>query len=272
MVKKIIHALRLNKIPALRKLADFVKGTLRSTALPFPVRIQGFWIKGPPLMDVVAGAYEPETTKLIHKLVRPGFVFVDVGADYGYYSLLVAQRSRDTATVYAFEPSDERYDQYLLPNIRRNGFKNINTYMTALSDTTDTITFYTKSGSIYNLRNDISPVAQIVQCELLDNSIPSGIRVDLVKIDVEAGEIKVLAGMKRILTANRDICLIIEINPGVLARAGRSANEISSYLSGLGFGAYQIKPDGSLEQFDDSGEMLSFAVAHKYANVLFKRP
>ncbi len=269
MIRKIIHKFGLNKISVFRKMADFVKGTLRSTALPIPSRIQGFWIKGPPLMDVVRGAYEPETTKLIRKLIRPKFNFVDVGADYGYYSLLVAKYTEDQAHIYAFEPSINRFDQYLLPNIRRNNFHSIHVYKLALSDNNKPASFHLDGGSLYNVKDEKE--AQIVQCDLLDNIIPKESPIDLVKIDVEGAEINVLRGMERILAENLHIKLIIEINPGVLQKAGTTASEIFEFLSQRNLLPYCIHQDGSSSKFKNFEEMHGFAHKHKYVNVLFQR-
>lgn len=269
MIKKIAHKLGLNKITVLRKVVDFTKGTLRSTALPFPGRIQGFWIKGPALMDIIQGGYEPETTNYIKRIFKPNFTFVDVGADYGYYSLLVAKLSHNQANIHAFEPSINRYDQYLLPNIRRNKYK-IHTYRLALSDSNTPAKFYLDGGSLYNVKNEDK--GETVECNLMDNVIPQNTRIDLVKIDVEGGEINVIRGMERILKDNPQIQLIIEINPGVLARAGHSGEEILSHLTNRGFDMYRIEHNGSTSKFNSKNEVLEYAEIHKYINVLFKRP
>jgi FkbM family methyltransferase len=269
MIRTIIHQLGLNKIVVLRKLVDFVEGTLRSTTFPFPSRIQGFWIKGPPLMDIIQRVYEPETTNLVKRLIRPGFNFVDVGADYGYYSLLVAKVSHDQAHIYAFEPSINRFDQYLIPNIRRNHYRNIYAYKQALSDTNKPAAFYLEGGSLYNVKDEKQ--MQTVECDLLDNIIPKDVKIDLVKIDVEGAEINVLLGMERIMADSHHIKLIIEINPQVLARAGHTAREITDYLLARGFGMYCIEHDGSLSKFRNTAEMQTYAYARKYVNVLFQR-
>src|SRR6185436_7645314 len=52
----------------------------------------------------LTGTYEPETTRLVHKLVRPGMTVVDVGASVGYYSRLCGRLVGSRGRVYAFEP------------------------------------------------------------------------------------------------------------------------------------------------------------------------
>jgi FkbM family methyltransferase len=270
IIRSTIHQFGLNKIVAFQKILDFVIGTLRSATIPFPSYIQGFWIKGPPLMDIICRAYEPRTTYYVKKLtIKPGFNFVDVGADYGYYSLLIAKLSHDKANVYAFEPSINRYDQYLIPNINRNHYHGIRTYKKALSNTNKPATFHLESGSLYNIKDETR--TEIVECDLLDNIIPKDVIIDLVKIDVEGAEINVLKGMERIITDSYDIKLIIEVHPGVQAKAGHNFGEVTDYLFSRGFGVYCIQRDGSLSRFKDTAELLDYVIPRKYINVVFKR-
>lgn len=270
VIRTTIHRLGINKIVALQKPFDFIRGKLRSTATPFPGRIQGFWIKGPAIMDIIQGAYEPPTTYYVKKLVmQPGYNFVDVGADYGYYSLLVAKLSRDQAHIYAFEPSINRYDQYLIPNIQRNGYHNIHTYKLALSDNERPAAFYLESGSLYNIKDEKQ--LQTVQCNLLDNIIPKAVKIDLVKIDIEGAEINALLGMERVITDSKNIKLIIEIHPRVQAKSGHSVRDVCDYLFARGFSVYCIQYDGSISKFKDATELIEYVTPRKYINVLFKR-
>jgi hypothetical protein len=64
--------------------------------------------------------------------------------------------------------------------------------------------------------------------------------VDVVKLDVEGGEVEALRGMKRLLGRRPDLYLVVECNPGRLAAMGTSADELFSLLESEGFSISQV--------------------------------
>ncbi len=64
--------------------------------------------------------------------------------------------------------------------------------------------------------------------------------IDLIKIDVEGAEKMVLEGMRGLIERNRDLKLIIELNPSFLSIADTSAEELLGLLSGLGFDRVRV--------------------------------
>ena len=86
-------------------------------------------------LDLIAnGIFEPEETESIMSLVKPGDRFLDVGANVGYYTVLVAERVRSTGQVFAIEPNDTNFE-ILDANTRvwqREG--RVRLYRNALSD------------------------------------------------------------------------------------------------------------------------------------------
>jgi len=87
-----------------------------------------------------------------------------------------------------------------------------------------------------------------VKTDSLDNLIPAGRRIDVVKIDVEGAEPLVLRGLSRILFANPEIVVILEFAPSLLRRGGFDPSEFLSEILSLGF---------TLRKVDDlSGDLL----------------
>jgi FkbM family methyltransferase len=85
----------------------------------------------------------------------------------------------------------------------------------------------------------------------MDDVLPAGSSprpIDLVKIDVEGAELKVLRGMQRLLSERRVRRLAVEITPDFLRRFGDSREELFAYLAGFGF---LPKYDLRVPQYDE---------------------
>ncbi|MBU4490449.1 MAG: FkbM family methyltransferase [Actinobacteria bacterium] len=82
---------------------------------------------------LVDGVYEEFETELYKKSIRPDMVIVDIGANFGYYSLIGARLLNAGGMVYAFEPEPHNYEM-LLKNIEINGYSNIIPVRKAISN------------------------------------------------------------------------------------------------------------------------------------------
>src|SRR4051812_32772734 len=99
----------------------------------FPAKYSWRW-----KLEALMGQYEPETTRLFKKVLKPGMTFVDVGAHIGYFSRLAAKLVGEKGTVRAFEPVVENF-----PLLKSNlaMFPNAKIFQEALSDHAGTISF-----------------------------------------------------------------------------------------------------------------------------------
>ncbi|MFH1442465.1 MAG: FkbM family methyltransferase [Candidatus Micrarchaeota archaeon] len=160
------------------------------------------------------GVFEPEETALLKELVRPGSVFVDVGAHIGYYTLLAAKRK---AKVYAFEPQGGNFS-LLKRNVHANGFTNVFLYRKAVSD---------RGGRKVKLYCNVSNKGNnsIFAKDVVDkygeeevgtatlDGVLGGKKVDLMKIDVEGAEINVLKGAGGLIEKNPGMKIVVEFTP-----------------------------------------------------------
>ena len=112
---------------------------IRTGILPNPVKIGSHkFFYGPgsrsSIYDYLDDRYELETTEMVDKLLQAGDVFVDVGANIGYFTLRAASRVGDTGKVHAFEPFPETY-QALAKSVLANEYgERTNVSCIALSD------------------------------------------------------------------------------------------------------------------------------------------
>jgi FkbM family methyltransferase len=199
--------------------------------------------------------YEIHDTKCLLRLVRPDWVFLDIGANIGYYSMLVA-RAEPRARIYAFEALTESFTA-LECNRDLNGFTSVHTSCLAISDHAGESAFLIppptnrgigrlqpSDGSVHELRRvPTATVDQFVHEQQLSH-------VSCMKIDVEGAEELVLSGAADTIRRWRPI-LMIELNPSALAEFGVTAESLVRRLRSFGYGIYRTKGD-RLQAFNET--------------------
>jgi FkbM family methyltransferase len=196
--------------------------------------------------------YEPATTDFLINTLKPGGVFVDVGANHGYFTLIAASRVGASGRVYAFEPNPPVFDQ-LATHIRLNGFDDrVQASAVALSDADGEATFYVSQCESNSGLSSLTPTAERLELGSLSPDHTVRVRaetfdawrqrtrpgrIDLMKIDVEGAEDRVLCGMSASLRAGVIDSIVCETEwDGVVHRrlteAGYDARPLES---GIGF-------------------------------------
>jgi len=206
------------------------------------------WLADPgQLIDgaILKGAWEWHTTWAAERLVKPGMHVVDVGANIGYYMVLFWHLVGATGKVVGFEPMYEPRD-IAKQNCVLNGFDPA-VYDIALSD---------EDGQETKLFNYSWPPDRVAQqaCQFstrrLDSMLAEAIlpesedRIDIIKIDVDGYEQRVIAGAESTLTKYHPV-LILEVcdytlraaaaQRGVLHERGEAAKNLLLSLLGLGY-------------------------------------
>ncbi|MFO0951488.1 MAG: FkbM family methyltransferase [Isosphaeraceae bacterium] len=189
---------------------------------------------------IYLGAYEREETELVHRWLRPGMTFLDVGANLGYFTLLASRRVGPSGRVIACEPSPSLHAR-LSETLRRNGLP-VELHQIGLGDADAVVSLYETPESYNNPTPSMLgangstkgvgvPVRRLDDC--LDAwSVPS---VDLLKIDVEGYEPRVFAGAERSLASGRVRAILCEFNDYWLRQAGSSPDELHRTLTAHGF-------------------------------------
>jgi FkbM family methyltransferase len=196
--------------------------------------------------QLLAG-FEHEERKLIARLLRPGDVVFDVGANVGLYTLIAARKVAPEGHVYAFEPSPDTF-AILDRNIRSNGLEAVVTcFELGLSDS-DGEGELLSGGAAYRAYNSFGrptegavTETQAVVIQRLDSVIArEGLpRPTLVKIDVEGWETHVLRGGERLFDAIDAPHVLVEFNHRAARNAGSSTDELHAELRGRGYQAFR---------------------------------
>lgn len=183
------------------------------------------------------GIYHKQMTSVVKSIMRRGMVFVDVGANIGYFTLLAARIVGKEGRVFAFEPEPHNFE-LLVRNIAINGYQNITPVQKAISNRNGTAElFIRKHGhGAHSLGVRFHDGTVVVATETLDSFFEAyqG-KIDLIKIDVEGWEMAVLQGMKRIVSENKSLAIITEFNPILLQWSGQSPVEYLNSLVECGF-------------------------------------
>lgn len=194
----------------------------------------------------LTGQYEEPTTEVISALVGPGDATIDVGANIGYFSLLMARLAGASGAVWAFEPvpgTNERLRQ----NVALNGASTITVRSEAIAnDDTEQAIFAGPQdhSGIASLRPvDGSTHSVTVPVRRLTSCLPKSTAPRLLKIDVEGAEYLALEGMQDILDAHHPD-IVLEISTDFLAEMGHSPAQVCEKLTALGYRMYMIAWEG----------------------------
>jgi FkbM family methyltransferase len=170
---------------------------------------------------LLEGFWEPKTTRYVCDSLGPGQVFLDIGANAGYFSLLASHCVGESGKVLAVEPNPAVAKQ-LRQNTQRNGLINVAIAEAACSDSIEVRNLYVSNAYNTGLsslsRDNLAWTKSVkVTCTTVDVLVEEyGLdRVDLVKIDVEGAELQVLRGMTTVLKRLRPR-IIIELIPSLL--------------------------------------------------------
>ena len=200
------------------------------------------------------GMYEPLETRCAHAFLKPGDTFVDVGANWGYFSLLAACLVGDSGRVIALEPEPGLHQQ-LLENIHENNFNQVRTLRLAASDTKGEAHFSGNleqdgnSGLNRLLTGEAARQAQITApTNTLDAVLESeGIRrIALLKMDIEGAEALAVPGLTKTLTERRIDKLLLEVHPAMIKGFGKTLRSICKPIVEHGYEAFVI-PHGITE-------------------------
>jgi FkbM family methyltransferase len=179
--------------------------------------------------------YEPHVTAAMRPLLRPGGVFVDVGANVGYHTLTAAARVGPTGQVIAFEPRRDNCD-LLAMSLKVNSFDNVIVHRLAVADAEGLMGFAMggdSNGGILPGTPADSP--HQVQAVTLDAFLADAPRIDVVKIDIEGMEGRAHRGMRALLRRHRS-AVFTEFTPCALGwRSGISGEGYLDELRSLDY-------------------------------------
>jgi len=201
---------------------------------------------------------ELRLVRFLLREVKEGSQFLDIGAHFGYFTLLAARLTGPTGKVCSYEPGKHTY-AVLSQNVSGNAV--INTFNRAVSSENTKLEFYEFPAyySEYNTM-DVSQFEQeswfarykpekiIVDAETIDSITSDGsIIPQFIKIDVEGAEDRVIAGGRNYFKDNNPIVIMEYVS---ITRNNGNHKKAIEYLLSFGFSMAIIRKDGSIDDMD----------------------
>jgi FkbM family methyltransferase len=190
--------------------------------------------------------HEEKTVELLNEKLREKKCFVDVGAHLGYFSLF-ASKKFPSCKIYSFEMDKINFN-LLKENVEINNSKNVDIFNLGIFDKTGEVKMRRDSDNpLSNLNllgesdNQYEKKISYIKTVSLDDFFANkNILPDIVKIDVEGAEMKVLEGMKNLLKTKKPL-IFLEVHPDTLYNFDSSVKKILSYLVDNKYIIYKIE-------------------------------
>src|SRR6516162_8386756 len=206
---------------------------------------------------LIGRSYDPGVAAVLNRRVKPGMAVVDIGANIGYLTMLLASLVRKSGLVVAVEPNPENI-KLLEASRRVNGFDQVLVIQAAAGRQTGLLALNVSraNGMTGELPGKLDGIfaSRPVPCFALDELLPKGRHFNLVKIDTEGAEFNVLIGLSG--TIDRDHPVIVsEFSPGMLPGISHCTGpEYLRFLIAKGYRIGVIEKDGSESSFGGDGD------------------
>jgi FkbM family methyltransferase len=189
----------------------------------------------------LSGKSIDEVAPLLVKELRLGDVFIDIGANIGFLSIMASKRVGASGLVVAIEPSSREYGR-LLANLARNQVGNVIPVHAALGEKSSIVDL--EIAPHHTGLNRLSADGAQSDCRLkvpmffgsglLSKLLPRQTPA-LVKIDVEGAEVLVLRGLRNYLMKTQPANVVVEVTPQFLARYHTTKEELYGIMAGIGY-------------------------------------
>lgn len=194
------------------------------------------------------GRYEPQETAVVRSILRPGMSFVDVGANWGYFTLMAASLVGPSGRVLSLEP-DPRLFSILEGNINRNHLQHVTGLQVAAASEPGTLTLagYDEEGENFGVSRIVATTEEAkhsynVDADSLDRILERQHleSADLMKMDIEGAEFFALPGLDESLRYARVKRLLLELHPALIAEHGGTAARLIGILQQAGYSGWTI--------------------------------
>ena len=201
----------------------------------------------------LTGLFEPNEFLVLQRLLQPGMTFVDIGANLGLYSLFAAKKIGRLGTVLAFEPSSREFKK-LQHNVSLNGLSQVRLFNFALSDYAGEtkLLIADEAHSGHNTIGAFCYQTNLADTESIRLETFDSVRqrenlgeIDVVKMDVEGGELFALRGMRQTLEQCRPV-LFLEMSDPAAQPQGSSSAQVWEFLTALGYNFFAFDESSGL--------------------------
>lgn len=217
-----------------------------------------FWLNDTGYVDKCireTGVFEPESTTVVNRLVKNGDVVLDVGANIGYYTVILSKLVGPQGKVLCFEPT-EHFGKVLKKNLEINNVKNTELFALGLSNKEQVLDIQIgpSSASLHSPGKDEISHWESIKLVTLDGFLEKRPleRIDFIKIDVDGHEPLFLEGAWKSLD-KYDPLILLEVSHPHYLQAGYTAWD---FYDSLKQRQYNIYDETGLAEFKTKDEFL----------------
>lgn len=183
--------------------------------------------------------YEPEVVNVIAKVVRPGDLVIDGGANFGFFTMMLSRLVGPDGLVLAFEPDPKIYGE-LSENIDGNNLSNVRRFQMALWNEDGEKEFWVAPQSGYSsFFRYVPSERKVVQARKLDTLIGDWPVPRFIKLDCEGAEPWILYGAEETLRKGVD-CVVVELNYSLMEQFGIPNEMVRTFMTSLGYDMFVI--------------------------------
>ena len=231
---------------------------------------------------VVYRQWEPELTQLFWNSCRSDSVFVDIGANVGYFTLLAGSKihAGGAGQVIAIEPNPECCALIERSRVINWSMCDITLHKVAVGAEKGEVWLASPADRAANAHvsvdgsDDEGERKFKVPLEPLDALIPENLAVDIMKIDVEGHELSVFQGAHRVIESSPNIKIVMEWSQTQMSGAGVSPAAMQRELRDLGLFARRVPTSKSLHDITpENSPLISLEELSElpYGNILLTR-
>ena len=178
------------------------------------------------------GVWEPHVSEAVLKVVKPGNVVVEVGANYGYYTLKMAHRVGPTGKILSYEANPDVF-RALRKSIVVNDFESrVILSKKAVSDKAHEAFLVYNMGNVgggyivndpakdFKKKCSSDPMCHSVDVTTLNEALSGVENVHVLRMDAEGSEILILQGAERLLESSPDLTVVMEWDQSMMKRYG----------------------------------------------------
>jgi FkbM family methyltransferase len=158
------------------------------------------------------GSWEPEVVEVIQQHVKPGMTVLDIGAQSGFFSLLLSKLVGPAGKVIAFEPLPANF-RFLEENVRLNGLRNVTIRQEAVAERSGSMGFEFPrhepnliAGPV--LEGEDQGILTVTGVSLDDMLSANSPPVQFIKMDIEGAEVEALRGALKLLDSSHPDMMI----------------------------------------------------------------
>lgn len=206
------------------------------------------------------GYYSENIIALLKHKIKPEMTVIDIGANIGEITLVSAKIVGNNGRVISFEPVNSIAEK-LEEHVKINNLSQVKIIREGLADKIqNNIPIYSSCGqevsdehnglaSLYG--QEEGKLLQYININTLDHTVEmlNLERIDLIKIDIEGGELPCLYGAQAVLDRFKPM-LIVEVQEFSAKQAGWETTELFEFLKNFGYKFYIIEKNGKLKSFN----------------------